>query len=86
MIRNELDNVENISVGDLVEYKYPLPEHQKIFGVVLRMRKIEANVYERGFIEADVRWTHQRWRNTYSALGSLYETHEDISRLSKLSS
>lgn len=83
----ELKNDQNISIGDLVEYMHPFPESEKLLGVVLRMRKIESNVYERGYVEADVRWTEIRWdsNKSWNDRYSLYETHEDVSRLIKLS-
>ena len=69
-----------------MEYKHPLPESQDLIGVVLRIREIESNVYERGYIEADVHWATKRYRRQVGRRTSLYETHEDVSRLTKLSS
>ena len=86
MERNNSKNLENILTGDLVEYRDPLPEFQNLVGVVLRVREIESNVYERGYVEADVHWTNRRYHSARDQKRSLYETHEDVSRLTKLSS
>ena len=76
-----------LKVGHLVTYKDPLPETQDLLGVVLRLREIESNGFERGYLEADVHWTARRWGDRFTSplSQSPFETHEDASRLKILS-
>lgn len=77
-----------IRIGDLVEYKDPLPDFKDAFGIVLNIGEITSNVYERGYIEATVRWNKEMWigkgRHLISGAESL-ETFEDVCRLQKIS-
>ena len=76
-----------LMVGNLVEYKHPLPENRHHIGIVVKIREIASNVYERGYLEADVRWSTQRQHSKFNdrADRSVFETHEDASLLKILS-
>ena len=82
---NLIQNNQSLKVGHLVEYRDPLPEYEKLVGVVIRITKIESNVYERGYLEAEVRWNSRRWNRSFSDKMSPYETSEDAARLKILS-
>ena len=74
--------------GDLVEYKDPLPQFTNMFGVVLNVSEISSNVYERGYIEATVRWNTKMWNTKEEYVKGrqdLFETFEDVDRLQKIS-
>jgi len=83
-LKSRYQTVPPLEVGQLVEYKYPSPENQNLLGIVLRLREVESNVYERGFLEAEVHWNAVRWSSSYGKL-SQFETCEEASLLKILS-
>lgn len=66
-------------------YKDPLPEVEDLLGVVINLREVESNMYERGYVEADVHWTATRWGPRRTGGLSLFETSEDVTQLRILS-
>ena len=84
-LKSRYQTVPPLEVGQLVEYKYPSPENQDLLGIVLRLREVESNVYERGFLEAEVHWNAVRWRGSSYGKMSRFETGEEVLLLKILS-
>lgn len=44
-------------MGHLVEYKHPLPNSLDLVGIVVHISEVSSNVYEKGYLEAEVQWS-----------------------------
>jgi hypothetical protein len=75
-----VEPLANVNVGDLVEYLAPCaPWFKQATGIVLCVERIESNVYERGYWEADIHW------HGIKGDKNSYKTSENAAHLKKLS-